>query len=640
MNFKSFSKKLLSALVVIAMMLPFGISAAFAAEVTSVTVELSAESITLGESVDVFVKIDGADFNTETVITANGKTETIKGDYYKFSHTPTSDGENEISAESGSKRGSAKIYVDENDAPVVELGSYADGKTIRTQLLAGESLTATATDNGEVAGMEILVDGTVFKTAQDDEISVSFSEIGLGTFEVEFVAYDEHGLKGSAGITANILNEQMVVPVTADEKSGIKLENGRTKTDAYYSGYAEYKNLEDGNVVVAIGADDGCIEQTNKDYSRADIGVSTYVDRGGVLSFEFDVYYENCCQEEKDMVRLELREQLTSGANLQGLFVFRTSTELKPVLKLEKSNDAAIMNYDMELQKWYHIRVLLDWQHDLADVYITPSDGIEVQLADDVETKLKGGDGNKPNLFRMGCIKHNNTKKDYGDIYFDNFQLTTVHTPPNILSITECAEEVEVVSGEVPYDAKKLTAKVSVAPVTSSITTDTVYLLDAAGNKIVPESVEYVAADYAINIELANALEPDSTYQFVLDKTMKMTSAFEFGADVKKSFKVSKAGCYAEEDDTKWYYAGDDAICQTTVVNSGGEAETAYVLRSVWYVDDEGHNVAETVVDEITLETGNNPLQYTIKGAAREGDADMYIISDLMDPMIFANISK
>lgn len=651
MNFKTLSKKLISAFVILAMMLPLGISAAFAAEVTSVTVELSSPSVTLGESVDVIVNINGADAETSTVIKVNGGTiDTIIGDYYKFTYTPTVSGVSVISATSGSKSGSVDLEVYNNAAPEVTFDTYSDGETIRTQLLDEEVLTAYAMDSDDIEKMEVLVDGNVFATAEDDTISVIFAEIGLGTFDIEVVAYDSYGLVGSAGITAKVLNEQAAAPQTVGEGGGISLRNGLTQADKRFAGYGEFRTLEDGNVVLAMGADERCsTEQTNNDYSLADIGVSTYINQGGVFALEFDAYYQNVCTKAQDTVTFAMREQLVSGANIQNLFSFRTSAALEPVFQLKKKNSTSINDYVMELQKWYHIRVMFDWQNDKADIFITPPNGSEVQLADDVETDLEGN-GGKPNVLRLMGAIHNNKAENYADVYFDNFQLTTVHTPPTIREIKEYVAPVYDEDGneipddsepaeEVPYTATKIRSVVDVIPVKSSVTTDTVYLIDSLGNKIKPKSVTVVNEHYAIDVELSKALDPGATYTLVLDKTMKMTSELQFGADVKKSFKVAKAGCFAEEDDTKWYYAGNDAICVTNLVNGNEEAETVYVLRSVWYVNDQGQNVAKTVVDEVVLESGDNSLRYTLEGA-KNGEADMYVITDLTDPTIYAAISK
>lgn len=644
MNFKSISRKLLSVLVVLTMVLPMVVSAAFAADAAD-TVRLSSTSVTLGESVTITVSLPGKTIETQTAIKANGVTiKNIYGDYYEFDYTPETSGIYVIIAGSAD----AELTVAANGAPVVDLGSYSDGDDVRTQLLAGESLTATATDDGEIVKMEIKVDGNVFKSAEDDEISVSYSEIGLGTFEIEAVAYDDYGLAGSAGVTAVILNEQQSAPTYVGEtkESFGAFRNGPDQADKRFAGFASLDKLEDGNTVLAMGKDERCdANQTNNDYSMVDVNVSTYINQGGVFSLEFDLNYAKPKGKSGNVITFAMREQLTSGANIPNIFRVRTTDANDHVIQLDAKNPGDV-DYPIEPGEWYHVRMYFDWMNNKIDVYAGPVGGEETMMTDDAPIGLQGN-GGKPNLLRLYTELGKNTADQYATVYFDNFVCSTVHTPPNILSITEKAEaegeedteddaegdSSEAVSDEIPYTATALTATVNTVPVKNSVTTDTVYLLDAAGNKVVPKSVELDVANFAINIELEKALDPGASYSLVFDKTMKMTSELAFGADVKKSFTTSKAGCY--DEDVEWYYSGENAVCQATIRNGGAEAMTVYAVYSSW--SDTGFLKTEAV--ELTLDPGPNPITHTFEGA-KSGDADMYILSDLSEPFIYTNISK
>ncbi len=641
MKFKSISKKLITVLVVLSLVLQFGITAAFAAGDISVSVTASATEITLGQSVDLTIEVEGATIETSTQIkVGNTVLETIKGDEYKYTYTPTTSGSVTITAISGRLNGSlmlspvsdsVDILVGSNDAPVVSIDGYSGG-AIETQLGAEESLVATATDNNDVEKMEIYIDGVVVASQEGDNIELPYSSVGLGEYKVEVVATDSYGLTGTSGeITVKVSNEIEHSKSVAPYPTGASFRDGRTYSKSGWAGFAELRNLEGYDEILAIGRDESCDpEMVTTSGSFVELSVAKWIDLGGTFSLDFDFNYAKAFSQQNVLLVVQAYVVLAGGgSNQPNMIKIETLNDGKHYITSYVGNKT---KYEIQEDEWYHVKMSYDWKAGKLDVFVTDKNGVTTQIEDDAILNLNLKQGDKLSLYRFGLSKQANTEDFYAEAWFDNFEGSVLRSSP---AISEFKAEGETISAtdDVPYTAQEFTAILTTAPIKKTINQDTVYLLDKNNNKVLFNSVDWDSETKTITAQLASALTPGENYSFVLDKTMQMEENIPFGADVKKSFTLSPAGCYSVEE--KWYTLGEDVTCITEIVNGNTEATTVYQIRSSW----SGDEFLGTYIEEITLEPGANEVVGNFAGA-KSGTADMYIISDIENPYVYCNIGR
>lgn len=514
----------------------------------SITVE-SPETVYYGETAELVFHADGSHWDKVVVYINNEEYGTYEQEDFTVFLRPEEGDEYHIKATisdtvGNSAETTATLNVLDNTAPTVSFSNAESGR-LRYSVEDVKIVTVSADDvDGEIAYIELYVNGVLKKTVEAAYESFDFDELdcGIGTFALKAVAYDNHGLSGEHEISVTVSSQFMELIYENSAFDSINPTINR--------GYARVETVDEakGNSLV-MGMDDESSTAVKNDYTS--VNFSKFAE---LVMYQFDV---NVRQAPNGTgVSLALRHvDSTNAVTITSLFSVQ-----KDVFKA----GAGTLPY--EIGKWYRVSVTVSFS-DTAKWY-------SVKVDENVLCQETYVNFHTPSLWRF----HTGTNQtDRYRVALDNMEIYEIIETPEINAVGY--DEIYE-STEIPYDASVLNVMLSGSLKREDLSPDTIRV-SRKSEEVLIDSVVFNSSNNCVAIKLGEKLVPNTEYEIIFDKSIRIGDDRTLGDELKAKFQTAVKDVDVTE--AKWIpRRNGTAQLEFQTENVGTQTVKIYAVVSLW----------------------------------------------------------
>ena len=514
--------------------------------------------------------------------------ESFLSDQFVFTMTPEA-GSYEIYARCVDRQGvmgqSEAIHVEVEENAPPEVAFLIQGEQVSFDVADEKRLQLQAFDDDGIDRIEIFVAQELYAVLTD-QYEVDLDRCGIGSFPVEAVAYDRYGKFTRTQITVKISTTLYTQVINDPDFNQVEINLQR--------GFIE-KTVVDENCGISLlmGMREVDPNFTESQYSYAQYPITGY----SRIQAEFD---------------LNIIESPQRGAKYCVNVGLRNPSSTVVMLNLADVIIASGEQFAYENNRWYHITIDADIAGGSYSVWI---DG-EV-LVQNAQASF-----GEPTMLRLYTPVLDDTPCSMA---LDNMVISTVASGPDIIGV---GYDSYINPDKISYQATAIKVYLSGTVMESDINLENVKL--QLGDKTVPlAQVTYDKTANCITLQLAQMLQPSSTYTVTLSENIRIQTGIEIGGPLRVNFETGAK--QIEVSGVEWSIDRQGLKASVQIVNTSQEECSVYLVATMW--DDA---VFSTIAAKGEILQPGEQRVCTLELQQIAGkEAELYVLTSLSKPESF-----